>query len=158
MVVWQVGHDAPQAQQRGSELIVPQQDAEGLAAYLSLFTQIFSIAPVSSIATWTAQLESSTKAQPLWAVFFQLMCHPVPQVSNDLRAFCKLALYKANSYCFCKLETEDCGLAGLRFPAVNPHCSFSRIDLLLSSCYSCIWGEKWKALQSGSHQIPTCRF
>ncbi|KAI9686475.1 MAG: hypothetical protein M1812_008596, partial [Candelaria pacifica] len=73
------GQDAHQQPQRSTELIVPEQDAEGLAAYLHLFTRIFSTAPIAAVITWTAQLETATKAQPLWGVFFQLMCHPVPQ-------------------------------------------------------------------------------
>ena len=62
------------------DLRLPETDAEGLAAYLHLFTQIFSTASVADIESWTSQLEASIRKQPLWGIFFQLMCHPVPQV------------------------------------------------------------------------------
>lgn len=63
------------------EMRLPETDAEGLASYLHLLTQIFSTASVSDVESWISQLEASIKKQPLWAIFFQLMCHPVPQVS-----------------------------------------------------------------------------
>ena len=70
-------------QRQQQELRLPETDADGLASYLHLLTQIFSTASVSDVESWISQLEASIKKQPLWAIFFQLMCHPVPQVESS---------------------------------------------------------------------------
>ena len=48
--------------------------------YLHLFTCVFSNASLNETETWMAELESSVQVPHLWDLFFQLMCHPVPQV------------------------------------------------------------------------------
>jgi hypothetical protein len=75
-----LGFEAGTSQQRSTELILPDKDASGLAAYLQLFTRVFSNASLSDTEAWVAELEGSIQVQHLWDLFFQLMCHPVPQV------------------------------------------------------------------------------
>jgi len=75
-----VGFEGGSSQPRSTELILPDKDASGLAAYLQLFTCVFSNASVSDMESRVAELEASVQVHPLWDVFFQLMCHPVPQV------------------------------------------------------------------------------
>lgn len=72
-------------QQRPPELVVPDEDARGLAAYLRLFARILSEASLADVEAWRLELEGVTNVRPLWEIFFQLMCHPVPQVRNDLQ-------------------------------------------------------------------------
>ena len=74
-----LGHEGG-SQQRGTELVVPEEDARGLAAYLELFAQIFREASLADVEAWTSELEGLVNVRPLWELFFQLMCHPVPQV------------------------------------------------------------------------------
>ena len=80
MLLQTLGYEGGSSQQRSTELILPDKDASGLAAYLYLFTCVFSNAPLNETETWLAELESSVQVQHLWELFFQLMCHPVPQV------------------------------------------------------------------------------
>ena len=77
-----LGHEGG-SQQRGTDLIVPEEDARGLAAYLELFAQIFREASLADIEAWTSELEGLVNVRPLWEIFFQLMCHPVPQASSN---------------------------------------------------------------------------
>ena len=67
-----------------AELIVPEEDALGLAAYLNLFARIFVEGSLADVDQWTAELEALVNVRPLWEIFFTLMCHPVPQVSTKV--------------------------------------------------------------------------
>lgn len=88
--VLQSGQEVSQTQQL-AELRLPEKDAEGLAAYLHLFARIFSTASLQDLEAWSVQLETQTNRQPLWSVFFQLMCTPVPQVNMlSLLKICSL--------------------------------------------------------------------
>ena len=61
-------------------MLVPDADVQGLAAYLRLFRRVFEQGAPTEVGAWMHALESEVGASPLWEVFFQLMCHPVPQV------------------------------------------------------------------------------
>lgn len=61
---------------------MPDADARGLAAYLAVFARVFANAAASDVERWTAELEALVGVRPLWHLFFQLMCHPVPQASH----------------------------------------------------------------------------
>ena len=67
---------------------MPDSDAQALVAYLKLLAKVFREGSVlgegsstSPVIAWMHVLEEETGARPLWEVMFQLMCHPVPQVS-----------------------------------------------------------------------------
>ena len=42
--------------------------------------QVFRDCDSSQVEGWVSTLEEQSQITPLWEVFFQLMCHPVPQV------------------------------------------------------------------------------
>lgn len=65
----------------GGAGIVPEADAAGLVAYLRLFTRVMRDGAPGAVAAWLHALEEAAGVAPLWEVFFQLMCHPVPQVT-----------------------------------------------------------------------------
>ena len=79
---------AQHPQLRHPEGVVPDSDARALVAYLKLLAKVFREGSVpgegsstSPVIAWMHVLEEETGARPLWEVMFQLMCHPVPQVS-----------------------------------------------------------------------------
>ena len=63
-----LGHEGG-SQQRGTELVVPEEDARGLAAYLELFAQIFREASLADVEAWTSELEGLVNVRPLWELF-----------------------------------------------------------------------------------------
>ena len=76
-------------QPRHPEGVVPSSDAQALVAYLNLLAKVFREGSVPSegsstgpVVAWMHVLEDETGARPLWEVMFQLMCHPVPQVTS----------------------------------------------------------------------------
>ena len=80
---------AQHPQLRHPEGVVPDSDAQALVAYLKLLAKVFREGSVpgegstaSPVIAWMHVLEEETGARPLWEVMFQLMCHPVPQVST----------------------------------------------------------------------------
>lgn len=44
--------------------------------------QVFRDCDFSQVEGWVGTLEEQSQITPLWEVFFQLMCHPVPQVPH----------------------------------------------------------------------------
>ncbi|KAK9829639.1 hypothetical protein WJX72_007011 [[Myrmecia] bisecta] len=70
-----VGESAAQA----VEFMLPQSDAQGLAAYVRLFARVIQEGSEADVVAWVHTLEEDIQASPLWEVLFQLMCHPVPQ-------------------------------------------------------------------------------
>lgn len=46
-----------------------------------LLTQVMRDAADGQVVSWMRTLEEESGIVPLWEVMFQLMCHPVPQVS-----------------------------------------------------------------------------
>ena len=46
-----------------------------------LLTQVMRDAADGQVISWMRTLEEESGIVPLWEVIFQLMCHPVPQVS-----------------------------------------------------------------------------
>lgn len=84
---------AQHPQLRHPEGVVPDSDAQALVAYLKLLAKVFREGSVpgegsstSPVIAWMHVLEEETGARPLWEVMFQLMCHPVPQVSHPTLA------------------------------------------------------------------------
>lgn len=43
--------------------------------------QVFRDCDPNQVEGWVRDLEGQSQISPLWEVFFQLMCHPVPQVT-----------------------------------------------------------------------------
>ncbi len=87
--VLQENAQAQHPQLRHPEGVVPDSDAQALVAYLKLLAKVFREGSVpgegstaSPVIAWMHVLEEETGARPLWEVMFQLMCHPVPQVST----------------------------------------------------------------------------
>ena len=47
-----------------------------------MLLQVFRDCDSSQVEGWVSTLEEQSQITPLWEVFFQLMCHPVPQVQH----------------------------------------------------------------------------
>lgn len=71
--------------------IVPEADVAGLAAFLRLFARVMANGAAGLVAGWVHALEEECAVSPLWEVFVQLMCHPVPQARPAFPAFLHMA-------------------------------------------------------------------
>ena len=69
-------------QSKPAELVVSTRDATGLRAYLRILTIILKTASASDFDLFVSDLEQLVQIKPLWSLFLQLMCHPVPQVRS----------------------------------------------------------------------------
>lgn len=76
-------------QQRPLDLVMPSCDAMGMCAFLRLFSRIMSQCHPDEAVIWIQQLEEEAGVTPVWEIFFQLMCCPVPQ---DLKASLDFAI------------------------------------------------------------------
>lgn len=61
--------------------MVPESDAQALGAYLHLLARVVARGPPARVQAWVGEWEALCLVTPLWELPFQLMCHPVPQVS-----------------------------------------------------------------------------
>ncbi|KAL3148728.1 hypothetical protein ABBQ38_014140 [Trebouxia sp. C0009 RCD-2024] len=85
----QPDQEQEQPQQARQDCLAPPEDVAGLSAFLRLFSQVFRDCDASQVEGWMTTLEDQSQIRPLWEVFFQLMCHPVPQA---LKAGCDEAI------------------------------------------------------------------
>lgn len=69
-------------QNRSGELVISLKDASAMRAYLQLLTKILNSASSSDFDSFVAALEQTVQVKPLWSLFLQLMCCPVPQVNQ----------------------------------------------------------------------------
>ena len=51
-----------------------------------VMVQVFRDCDPNQVEGWVQDLEEQSQISPLWEVLFQLMCHPVPQVTNAFSA------------------------------------------------------------------------
>ncbi len=77
------GRDDPQSRTTTTSATpstMPESDAQALTAFLQLLARVVGQGAREHVRMWLREVEEAVGVSPLWELFFQLLCHPVPSV------------------------------------------------------------------------------